>query len=212
MRKSKRRKERIKKIGILLIVALVAMVAWKASEIYYGKINLSKLENMERPEWIDVQIIDVDGASRSGEKLDSVKDIVIHYVGNPGSTAQQNHDFYAGNQSNVSSHFVVGIEGEIIQCIPLNEMSAASNWRNNDTISIETCHPDSTGKFTNKTYKSLVRLVAWLEDKCGLTEEHVIRHYDITGKECPRYFVKNNDAWETFKKKVKKQRLKIQEE
>ena len=91
-------------------------------------------------------------------------------------------------------------------------MSAASNWRNNDTISIETCHPDSTGKFTNKTYKSLVRLVAWLEDKCGLTEEHVIRHYDITGKECPRYFVKNNDAWETFKKKVKKQRLKIQEE
>ncbi len=83
MRKSKRRKERIKKIVILLIVALVAMVAWKASEIYYGKINLSKLENMERPEWIDVQIIDVDGASRSGEKLDSVKDIVIHYVGNP---------------------------------------------------------------------------------------------------------------------------------
>ena len=50
MRKSKRRKERIKKIGILLIVALVAMVAWKASEIYYGKINLRKLENMERPE------------------------------------------------------------------------------------------------------------------------------------------------------------------
>ena len=45
MRKSKRRKERMKKIGILLIVALVAMVAWKASEIYYGKINLSKLEN-----------------------------------------------------------------------------------------------------------------------------------------------------------------------
>ena len=82
----------------------------------------------------------------------------------------------SGSQSNVSSHFVVGIEGEIIQCIPLNEMSAASNWRNNDTISIETCHPDSTGKFTNKTYKSLVRLVAWLEDKCGLTEKHVIRH------------------------------------
>lgn len=54
--------------------------------------------------------------------------------------------------------------------------------------------------------------MAWLEDKCGLTEKHVIRHYDITGKECPRYFVKNNDAWETFKKKVKKQRLKIQEE
>lgn len=202
MRKSKRRKERIKKIGILLIVALVAMVAWKASEIYYGKINLSKLENMERPEWIDVQIIDVDGASRSGEKLDSVKDIVIHYVGNPGSTAQQNHDFYAGNQSNVSSHFVVGLDGEVIQCIPLDEMSAASNWRNNDTISIEVCHPDDTGKFNKKTYKSLVKLVAWLEDQCGLEDGDVIRHYDITGKECPRYFVTHEDAWKKFKQDV----------
>lgn len=202
MRKSKRRKERIKKIGILLIVALVAMVAWKASEIYYGKINLSKLENMERPEWIDVQIIDVDGASRSGEKLDSIKDIVIHYVGNPGSTAQQNHDFYAGNQSNVSSHFVVGLDGEVIQCIPLDEMSAASNWRNNDTISIEVCHPDDTGKFNKKTYKSLVKLVAWLEEQCGLEDGDVIRHYDITGKECPRYFVTHEDAWKKFKQDV----------
>lgn len=51
----------------------MAMVAWKASEIYYGKINLSKLENMERPEWIDDQIIDVDGASRSGENLTALK-------------------------------------------------------------------------------------------------------------------------------------------
>ena len=202
MRKSKRRKERIKKIVILLIVALVAMVAWKASEIYYGKINLSKLENMERPEWIDVQIIDVDGASRSGEKLDSVKDIVIHYVGNPGSTAQQNHDFYAGDQSNVSSHFVVGLDGEVIQCIPLDEMSAASNWRNNDTISIEVCHPDDTGKFNKKTYKSLVKLVAWLEEQCGLEDGDVIRHYDITGKECPRYFVTHEDAWKKFKQDV----------
>lgn len=202
MRKSKRRKERIKKIVILLIVALVAMVAWKASEIYYGKINLSKLENMERPEWIDDQIIDVDGASRSGEKLDSVKDIVIHYVGNPGSTAQQNHDFYAGNQSNVSSHFVVGLDGKVIQCIPLDEMSAASNWRNNDTISIEVCHPDDTGKFNKKTYKSLVKLVAWLEDQCGLEDGDVIRHYDITGKECPRYFVTHEDAWKKFKQDV----------
>ncbi len=206
MRKSKRRKERIKKIVILLIVALVAMVAWKASEIYYGKINLSKLENMERPEWIDVQIIDVDGASRSGEKLDSVKDIVIHYVGNPGSTAQQNHDFYAGDQSNVSSHFVVGLDGEVIQCIPLDEMSAASNWRNNDTISIEVCHADKSGKFNKKTYKSLVKLTAWLEMVCGLNEDHVIRHYDITGKECPRYYVKHEDAWKKFKKDVKKYR------
>lgn len=208
-----RRRKQIRN-RILLVILIVAVIILGAIEWQYlaNQRQISNLKNAKKPHWISKQIIPVDGVSRNGEKIIKVNDIVIHYVGNPGSTAQQNRDFYAGSQSNVSSHFVVGIEGEIIQCIPLNEMSAASNWRNNDTISIETCHPDSTGKFTKKTYKSLVKLVAWLEDKCGLTEKHVIRHYDITGKECPRYFVKNNDAWETFKKKVKKQRLKIQEE
>ena len=97
---------------------------------------------------------------------------------------------------------MVGLDGEVIQCIPLDEMSAASNWRNNDTISIEVCHPDDTGKFNKKTYKSLVKLVAWLEEQCGLKDGDVIRHYDITGKECPRYFVTHEDAWKKFKQDV----------
>ena len=210
--KARRRKQIRNRILLAILIVAVIILGALGWQSLANQRQISNLKNAKKPHWISKQIIPVDGVSRNGEKIIKVNDIVIHYVGNPGSTAQQNRDFYAGSQSNVSSHFVVGIEGEIIQCIPLNEMSAASNWRNNDTISIETCHPDSTGKFTNKTYKSLVRLVAWLEDKCGLTEKHVIRHYDITGKECPRYFVKNNDAWETFKKKVKKQRLKIQEE
>ena len=210
--KARRRKQIRNRILLVILIVTVIILGAIGWQDLANQRQISNLKNAKKPHWISKQIIPVDGGSRNGEKIIKVNDIVIHYVGNPGSTAQQNRDFYAGSQSNVSSHFVVGIEGEIIQCIPLNEMSAASNWRNNDTISIETCHPDSTGKFTKKTYKSLVKLVAWLEDKCGLTEKHVIRHYDITGKECPRYFVKNNDAWETFKKKVKKQRLKIQEE
>ena len=60
--------------------------------------------------------------------------------------------------------------------------------------------------FNKKTYKSLVKLTAWLEMVCGLNEDHVIRHYDITGKECPRYYVKHEDAWKKFKKDVKKYR------
>ena len=210
--KARRRKQIRNRILLAILIVAVIILGALGWQYLANQRQISNLKNAKKPHWISKQIIPVDGVSRNGEKIIKVNDIVIHYVGNPGSTAQQNRDFYAGSQSNVSSHFVVGIEGEIIQCIPLNEMSAASNWRNNDTISIETCHPDSTGKFTKKTYKSLVRLVAWLEDKCGLTEKHVIRHYDITGKECPRYLVNNNDAWETFKKKVKKQRLKIQEE
>ena len=52
----------------------------------------------------------------------------------------------------------------------------------------------------------MVKLTAWLEMACGLNEDHVIRHYDITGKECPRYYVKHEDAWKKFKKDVKKYR------
>jgi N-acetylmuramoyl-L-alanine amidase len=127
---------------------------------------------------------------------------VIHYVGNPGSTAQQNRDYYASRSSEVSSHFVIGLKGEIIQCIPLHEKSSASNHRNKDTISIEVCHPDESGKFTDETYDSLVKLTVWLCEVCGLDSSDIIRHYDITGKQCPLYFVTHENAWERFKKDV----------
>lgn len=207
-RKRKLRKGRIVMV-VIIVVAIVIMSCLVVKRINQNS-EAKKVKNLAEikiPDWIDSQIIDVDGASRNGYKLKGVKDIVVHYVGNPGTTAQQNHDFYAGNQSNVSSHFVVGLDGEIIQCIPINEWSAASNWRNNDTISIEVCHPDETGKFKKKTYSSLVKLVAWLENVCDIDESHVIRHYDITKKECPRYFVQHEDKWKTFKKNVEKYRL-----
>ena len=98
----------------------------------------------------------------------------------------------------------MGLEGEIIQCVPLDEMSSATNWRNSDTISIEVCHPDETGAFSDAAYASAAKLTAWLLDTCGLDEEHVIRHYDVTGKACPLYFVEHEEAWEQFKADVTK--------
>ena len=213
MAKKSKRKRKLRKgrifMAVIIVAAIVIMSCLVVKRINQNS-EAKKVKNLAEikiPDWIDSQIIDVDGASRNGYKLKGVKDIVVHYVGNPVTTAQQNHDFYAGNQSNVSSHFVVGLDGEIIQCIPINEWSAASNWRNNDTISIEVCHPDETGKFKKKTYSSLVKLVAWLENVCDIDESHVIRHYDITKKECPRYFVQHEDKWKTFKKNVEKYRL-----
>ena len=73
---------------------------------------------------------------------------------------------------------------------------------NADTVSIEVCHPDETGKFTDATYRSLVQLTAWLCVKFDLKEDQIIRHYDVTGKNCPKYFVENEDAWEMFKDNV----------
>lgn len=186
---------------ILLLVLLV--VGW---HVYQNEIipreKVFELVATPIPDWIDQQIIKVDGESRRGVYLETVQDIVIHYVGNPGSTAQQNRDYYANPSSDVSSHFVIGLKGEIIQCIPLHEKSSASNHRNKDTISIEVCHPDESGKFTDASYDSLVKLTAWLCEICDLDSDDVIRHYDITGKQCPLYFVTHEDAWEQFKKDV----------
>ena len=186
----------------ILFLAFMA-VGWN---VYQNEIvpreKVFELATTPIPEWIDQQIIKVDGDSRRGVMLEGVRNIVIHYVGNPGTTAQQNRDYYANPSSEVSSHFVIGLKGEIIQCIPLHEKSSASNHRNKDTISIEVCHPDESGKFTNASYQSLVKLTAWLLDVCDLDSNNVIRHYDITGKQCPLYFVTHEDAWEQFKKDV----------
>lgn len=182
---------------ILLLVFLAA--GW---HVYQNEIipreKVFELAAISAPDWVDQQIINVDGDSRRGVMLEGVRNIVIHYVGNPGTTAQQNRDYYASRSSEVSSHFVIGLKGEVIQCIPLHEKSSASNHRNKDTISIEVCHPDESGKFTDASYQSLVKLTAWLLDVCDLDSNDVIRHYDITGKQCPLYFVTNDGEWKKF--------------
>lgn len=147
--------------------------------------------------------------SRPQKKLERVNGIVIHYTANPGTTARNNRDYFEmlkdGSGASVSSHFVIGLEGEIIQCIPLDEVAYASNHRNSDTISIECCHADESGVFEEATYKALVELTAWLCGRYGLEREDIIRHYDVTGKECPKYFVDRPDAWETFRDEVERE-------
>ena len=160
------------------------------------------LASVKVPDWIDVQLIP-KGNARKGLRLSRVKYIVVHYVGNPGTTAQNNRDYFAKDDTEVCSHFVIGLNGEIIQCVPLGERSAASNERNKDSVSIEVCHPDDTGKFNDATYNSLTRLTAWLCENAGLTEEGVIRHYDVTGKLCPLYYVENPAEWDKFRSDIK---------
>lgn len=78
-------------------------------------------------------------------------------------------------ETSVSSNFVIGMEGEIIQCVPTSEIAYASNDRNHDTVSIECCHPSEDGKFTEATYHSLVELTAFLMGKFELDIKDVIR-------------------------------------
>lgn len=194
-------------VAVLIVSSLVFAQRWQEEE------NQSALANIEIPSWITQDFLVVNPYSRSGRIRTEVNDIVIHYVANDGTSAKNNRDYFNGlavpekdPPETVSSHFVVGLEGEIIQCVPLAEVAFCNYPRNEDTISIECCHPDESGKFNEATEESLVRLVAWLCQELELTEGHVIRHYDVSGKLCPLYYVEHEDAWKQLKKEIQKKR------
>jgi N-acetylmuramoyl-L-alanine amidase CwlA len=192
-------------VGILLVVALASGIL----HVYRtaGKENEEETVRVieERP-LMEVNLLTVNEYSRPGIALNQVNAIVIHYTANPGSSAIQNRNYFEGlkdsHTTKASSHFIIGTSGEIIQCIPTSEISYASNDRNSDSISIECCHLDSSGVFTEETYRSAVELTAWLCGKFSLTAKDVIRHYDITGKNCPKYYVEHEDKWQEFLKDV----------
>ncbi len=158
------------------------------------------------PDYITCDFIVPNKYSRPGTPLETVNGLVVHYVGNPGTTAAQNRGYFNGlaesGATYASSHFIVCLDGSVIECVPTSEIAYCSNSRNVDTVSIEVCHPDETGKFTEETYASLVRLCAYLCRNFDLSAEDMIRHYDVTGKNCPKYYVEHPDAWEQFRADV----------
>ena len=201
-----------KRRRIFFCVILVLVLCIGGVLILMKHLQLHNAYEAEMPDWVTPAYISYHTSARTGEKLTAVRGIVIHYVGNPGSTAQGNRDYFDSPTTEVSSHFIVGLEGEILQCLPLAEKSAASNHRNSDTISIETCHPDETGKFTDVTYASLVRLTAYLCDRFSLDTDDVIRHYDVTSKLCPLYYVEHEDAWETLRAAIGEELARLRAE
>ena len=207
-RRAKRRSQLLWHVAICSAVVLIflsiaaVLLKSEANEQAAGKADELTMRIEEAP-LIDQQLLTVNEYSRPGTKLEKVKGVVIHYTGNPGTTAMQNRNYFEGlaekKDTKASSHFIIGLSGEIIQCVPLEEVAYASNERNWDTISIECCINNDAGKFTEKTYDALVHLTAWLVGEYDLKIEDILRHYDVTGKECPKYFVEHESAWEDFK-------------
>ena len=170
----------------------------------------------------EYHILTLNRFSRPGTPLKAVRGIVIHWVGNPGTSAKANRDYFEGlktqnandkNACYASAHFIIGLEGETVRCVPENEIAyhtgavqynaAALNalhttYPNNCTIGIELCHPDKTGKFEKETRDSARELCKELIKTYSIPQGNVFRHFDITGKDCPRYFVQNEHAWFDF--------------
>lgn len=209
--KSRRRKRKFRML-LLLDTMLLFAVLVAGGILLYRNLKREPDQNLAAIQtlgWCTEEFLTINSYSRPGTKRQHIRDIVVHYVANPGTTAKQNRDYFEGLKDqagshtvSASSHFVIGTDGVIIQCIPLDEVAYANYPRNDDTVSIECCHPDASGKFTDATIASLAKLTRWLCGELSLDEKHIIRHYDVIGKNCPKYYVEHEDAWNDLKKEL----------
>lgn len=136
--------------------------------------------------------------------------LVIHYTANNGDLAKSNCNYFKSPNRNASAHYFVD-EKEIWQSVEDNNIAwhcgtsgkyYHSKCRNDNAIGIELCsEKDSKGNyyFNNETINNAVGLVKVLMEKYNIPIENVVRHYDVTHKNCPAPFVNNNTAWDNFK-------------
>ncbi len=201
---ARRRRKRNRRLRRRLLLALppALLLGAVCFFLFFPSPSALTAEDLNLPDWVKVDLLPVNRWSRPGTKLRAVNGIVVHYVGNPDTTAAQNRSYFKNlavtQETKASSNFLIGLDGEVLLCVPPDEVAFCSNNRNDDTLSIECCHPDETGAFTDATYRRLVQLVAFLRGAYGLSREDILRHYDVTGKHCPLYFVDHADAWEAF--------------
>ena len=148
-----------------------------------------------------------------------IRGIAIHWIGNPNTTAIGNRNYFnnlkhqtKSPKTYASSHEIIGLNGEVVLCIPKNEVAyhvgansytvranhLLNNAPNRYLYGVETCHPDWSGKFTTKTYRALISRVADLliEFKLKPSKDTLWRHNDVTGKDCPKYYVVNPKEWD----------------
>lgn len=228
-RKAVRRKRRRRQLLIARTVAAVSVVLlfclgifglWKLGTFFWKKEGekdaLSAmqmweeermiLDNRSGKPLIEEDLLTPNEYSRPGEPLPEVTEIFVHYTANAGTSAAQNRSYFENlgitGETSASAHFVIGYEGEIIQCLPLDEIGYAVKEHNYNSISIECCYLQEDGKFEEATYQSLLELLGWLMNEYDLGPSAIKRHYDSCGKICPKYYVEHEDAWEQLLKDV----------
>lgn len=160
------------------------------------------------------------GGTRS---TSAIKYIVIHFTANDGDSATGNGNYFKNNVVKASAHYFVD-DTTVIQSVADNIVawsvggSKYSDCKstgggtkygivtNTNSISIEMCDTKRDGKVmaTEATQKNCIKLAVKLMKKYNIPVSNVVRHFDVTGKKCPAYFVEKS-KWDAFKTKLKKE-------
>ena len=141
-KKNKNRQQSALKMTVIfsgmLAVVLFAVILNRLCQNRYNagknQRNGQALQGQEgripRPE-LDVELLTVNEYSRPAAALKKVKGVVIHYTANPGTDALANRNYFEGlkdsHVTKASSHFVIGLDGAIVQCIPSTEIACCGS-------------------------------------------------------------------------------------
>ena len=139
-----------------------------------------------------------------------IKFIVVHYTGNDGDTDENNGKFFARTVTKTSAHYFVD-DDSITQSVPddFNAYHCGTTGkykhptcRNSNSIGVEICDDVRNGSIypSAKTIENALELVRHLMKKYNVPASNVIRHYDVTGKLCPAYWVgtaEKDAKWKT---------------
>jgi N-acetylmuramoyl-L-alanine amidase len=132
----------------------------------------------------------------------------MHYTANNGDTARGNCQYFSGPNRLASAHYFVDEHGVLLS-VPEQDTAwhcGANRYRhptcrNANSIGIEMCsRKDAAGNYyiKSETVANAVRLARMLMDKYSIPVNHVLRHYDVTGKRCPAPWVNDESQWRAF--------------
>ena len=168
---------------------------------------------------VDIKIKTANRSNYGGKRSNAdIKYIVIHYTANDGDTDEGNGNYFANNIVGASAHYFVD-DDSITRSVPDDYIAWAvggnkykytkgaaffGKCTNADSISVEMCDTKKNGvyDFTEATIKNATDLTKLLMKKYNVPVERVIRHYDVTGKVCPKPFVDDEKAWKEFKERL----------
>ena len=130
------------------------------------------------------------------------KCVCVHYTGDLGASAERLALFFCTNaNAQTSSQYVVGTDGEVIRCVPDDEIAYGASGKNAGTIHIEVCYKSADGRFEEASVKALNELVLYLMARYHIAAKDVVRHYDLTGKRCPAYYV-DETRWAALHERI----------
>lgn len=143
-------------------------------------------------------------------KLSDIAYLVVHYTGNRGDTAKNNADYFAREVTGTSAHYFVD-ENEVWQSVPENHAAwhcgtkgtyYHPTCRNSNSIGVEVCMLDKQGRVRQASVDRAAALVRELMQRYGIPANRVVRHYDVTHKDCPAPMVQNPALWQAFQTKL----------